>query len=234
VQAERARSLIQARRAGDEASVWVARQALELARDETTRLRQQGIDLIVKNRPGASASDTNYVFLSFVVRHLPAGIIGLVLAAVFAASMSSTSAELNALASTTVVDIYRRFLKPAADDRHYVRVSRWATVLWTGFALLFAEGLSRLGSLVEAVNILGSLIYGTILGIFLAAFYLRRVTGTSVFVAAFLAEAVVLACFFWTPLSFLWYNLVGCVVVLALSSTLTLFGVGRAVAPTSR
>jgi SSS family solute:Na+ symporter len=115
-----------------------------------------------------------------------------------------------------------------------VRVSRWATVLWTGFALLFAEWLSRLGSLVEAVNILGSLIYGTILGIFLAAFYLRRVTGTAVFIAAFVALAVVWACFKWTPLSFLWYNVVGCVVVLALSGALTLFGVGREVAPTSR
>jgi solute:Na+ symporter, SSS family len=216
-QAVRARSLVHARRAGDRALEAAAVQALASARGETARLRQEGIDLIRASQPGASASDTNYVFLSFVVHRLPSGIIGLVLAAVFAASMSSSSAELNALASTTVVDVYRRFVRPAADDRHYVRVSRLATVMWTAFALLFAEWLARLGSLVEAVNILGSLFYGTILGIFLAAFYVRRATASAVFISAFVAESIVLACFWLTPISFLWYNVVGCCSVLLVS-----------------
>jgi solute:Na+ symporter, SSS family len=216
-QALRARSLVSARRAGNAAAEVGAKRALDQARSETLRLRQQGVELIAASRPGAPTSDTNYVFLWFVVHRLPAGIVGLVLAAVFAASMSSSSAELNALASTTVVDVYQRFIRPVADERHYVRVSRVATVLWTGLALLFAEWLSRLGSLVEAVNILGSLFYGTILGIFLAAFYLRRATGTVVFVSAVLGEAVVMACYAFTPISFLWYNVVGCGVVVVLT-----------------
>ena len=213
-QAARARSLVEARRSGDVAAEVAAKQSLDQARGETARLRQQGIDLIAASRPGAPTSDTNYVFLWFVVHRLPVGVVGLVLAAVFAASMSSSSAELNALASTTIVDVYRRFVRPVADDRHYVRVSRLATVMWTGFALAFAEFLSRLGSLVEAVNILGSLFYGTILGMFLAAFYMRRATGTAVFIGAVVAETTVMGCFALTRLSFLWYNVVGCVVVL--------------------
>jgi SSS family solute:Na+ symporter len=213
-QAVLARSLLAARRAGDVASEAAAKLSLDQARDEAVRLRQQGIDLIAASRPGAPTSDTNYVFLWFVVHRLPVGVVGLVLAAVFAASMSSSSAELNALASTTIVDVYRRFIRPVADDRHYVRISRLATVMWTGFAVAFAESLSRLGSLVEAVNILGSLFYGTILGMFLAAFYLRRATGTAVFIGAVVAEATVIGCFALTRLSFLWYNVVGCAVVL--------------------
>jgi len=139
--------------------------------------------------------------------------VGLVLAAIFAASMNSTSSELNALASTTVVDVVRRF-RPAPGDRRDVFRTRIATVAWTAFAVAFAEYTSRLGSLIEAVNILGSLFYGTILGIFLAAFYLPRVGGTAVFVGALLAEAVVIACFHATRISFLWYNVVGCAMVL--------------------
>ena len=220
-QARRARTLVKARHSGDVAAEAGARQALDQARTETARLRQEGVDLIAATRPGVPTSDTNYVFLWFVVHRLPAGIVGLVLAAVFAASMSSSSAELNALASTTVVDVYRRFIRPVADERHYIRVSRLATVMWTGFALLFAEWLSRLGSLVEAVNILGSLFYGTILGIFLAAFYLRRATGTAVFVSATVGEATVIACYAFTPVSFLWYNVVGCVVVVLLAWVLS-------------
>jgi SSS family transporter len=217
-QTERARALLRARSSDDRATELRARQALHDARTEAERLRAQGIEIIGAVDPRANRSDTNYVFLWFVVHHLPAGIVGLVLAAVFAASMSSTSAELNALASTTVVDVYRRFLRPQADERHYVRVSRLATVLWTCFAVLFAESLSRLGSLVEAVNILGSLFYGTILGVFFAAFFLRQATGTVVFVAALIAEALVLACFnFKLPISFLWYNVIGCGVVLLLA-----------------
>ena len=133
---------------------------------------------------GADPSDTNYVFLTFVLQYLPAGLVGLVLAAIFAASMSASSAELNALASATVVDVYRRLIRPDAGERHYVLVSRLATVFWGAFAIAFAQQASHLGSLVEAVNILGSLFYGTILGIFLTGFYVPRVAGTAVFGAA--------------------------------------------------
>jgi Na+/proline symporter len=137
---------------------------------------------------------------------------------VFAASMNSVSSELNALASTTVVDVYRRLIRADAGERHYVWVARAATLGWGAFAIAFAENASRLGSLIEAVNILGSL-FGTILGVFLIAFLVRRVGGTAVFLAAIAAEALVVACYALTPISFLWYNVVGCaaVVVFALA-----------------
>lgn len=186
-------------------------------------VRGRAIALMRTADPKADGSDTNYVFLSFVVHSLPAGLVGLVLAMVFAASMSASSAELSALASTTVVDVYRRLLRPEAGERHCVMVSRLATVFWGGFAVLFAEYAARLGSLVEAVNILGSLFYGTILGVFLAGFYVKRVSGTAVFAAAIVAEALVIACFAFTRLSFLWYNVVGCVAVVALASAIERF-----------
>jgi Na+/proline symporter len=174
-QEARARELAAAMRRGDgrEGGAVAAYRAASAASGE---LRSEAISLIRTADPKADPSDTNYVFLSFVVHNLPAGLVGLVLAMVFAASMSASSAELNALASTTLVDVYRRLLKPGAGDGHYVLVSRLATVGWGAFAILFAEYASRLGSLIEAVNILGSLFYGTILGVFLAGFYLKGVS----------------------------------------------------------
>jgi Na+/proline symporter len=214
---ERARELLSARRARDAAELERAEAAMSAARGEVQAVRGDLVKLIERADPGGPTSDTNYVFLSFVLRYFPAGVIGLVLAATFAASMSSTSAELNALASTTVVDVYRRFRRGPAEPRREVQVSQLATVLWGAFAIGFAESASRLGSLIEAVNILGSLFYGTILGIFLAAFYLKRVGGHAVFLAALLAEAAVVCCFLFTKLSFLWYNVVGCLLVMMLA-----------------
>ncbi|MGE5236021.1 MAG: sodium:solute symporter [Acidobacteriota bacterium] len=209
-----ARQLADAFEAGDPAREVTARQGWAEADARTTAVRRQAVGLITATDPRANPSDTNYVFLSFVLHQLPAGLVGLLLAAVFAAAMNSTSAELNALAATTAVDIYRRLVAADASERHLVRVSRLATVFWGAFAVLFAEFANRLGSLVEAVNILGSLFYGTILGIFLLAFSRRRPSGTAVFVAAVLAEAAVVACYALTSLSFLWYNVVGCAAVI--------------------
>src|SRR6185503_17843418 len=176
--------------------------------------------------PGAPTSDTNYVFLSFVLGYLPAELIGLVFAAMFAASMNSTSSELNALTSTTVVDVVRRVRPSWADGAAGVTLSRIVTVLWAAFAVGFAEYASRLGSLIEAVNILGSLFYGTILGIFLSAFYLKRVGGTAVFAGALVAQAIVIACFKLTSIGFLWYNLIGCAGVIVVALALTAVGLG--------
>jgi Na+/proline symporter len=209
--------LLAAREAGDEETVAMAGAALRADRDSLAAIRGRATALIRARDPAAQTSDTNYVFLTWVLTYLPAGLIGLVFAAVFAASMNSTSAELNALTSTTVVDIYKRFTGRGGDGRNDVAVSRIATVAWTAFAVGFAEYASRLGSLIEAVNILGSLFYGTILGIFLTAFLLRRVGGTAVFAAALIAEIAVIACFRFTGISFLWYNLIGCVLVMGLS-----------------
>ena len=240
-----AEAFLAARRSGNDAARAVAGEALTHAQAEARALREEAAELIHASDPRAQTSDNNYVFLSFVLHVLPIGVVGLVLAAIFAASMNSTSSELNALASTTVVDVYKRLRAVRAMNapstavpthettapttargsrdsaRHEVTVSRIATVAWAAFAVAFAEYASRLGTLVEAVNILGSLFYGTILGIFLAAFSLRRVGGTAVFVAALVAEVVVVACFRYTKISFLWYNLVGCVAVMLLSLVLS-------------
>lgn len=210
--------LVEALRGGDPAATETATGSFRAASEAATRVRERAVDTIRQIDPDANPSDTNHVFLRFVVDNLPVGLVGLILAMVFAASMSSTAAELNALASTTVVDVYRRLVRPHASERHYVLAGRVATVFWGAFAVAFAEYAARLGSLIEAVNILGSLFYGTILGIFLLAFYLRRVRGTAAFVAALVAETVVIACFAFTDISFLWYNLLGCALVVGLGA----------------
>jgi SSS family solute:Na+ symporter len=217
---EAAHALVAARRGRDAAAAVVAEQALDTAERDARAVRMEAGRLIQRADPGAQTSDTNYVFLSFVLAVLPAGVVGLVLAAIFAASMNSTASELNALASTSMVDVVRHF-RPGATDRHEVRMSRLLTLGWTAFAVTFAEYVSRLGSLIEAVNILGSLFYGTILGIFLTAFYLKRVGGRAVFVAAMVAEVCVIACFQLTRISFLWYNVVGCLVVMIVGLALS-------------
>ena len=190
---------------------------------EELRLRSQAAGLVRASGANADANDTNYIFLSFVVSVMPTGLVGLILAAILAASMSSTSSELNALASTTAVDIYKRLIRSEGSDRHYLFISRAATVLWGLVAVGFALFVDAQGSLVEAVNILGSLFYGVILGLFLIAFFLKKVTGTPVFIAALLAEALVLACFFFTEIPYLWYNVIGCVVMTLLALLLQKF-----------
>jgi len=184
-------------------------------------IRTETVELLKRTDTNAATNDTNYVFLRFVLGHLPAGLVGLVFAAIFAASMNSISAEINALTSTTVVDVLKRMPFGGWTDRADLVVSRLVTLGWAGFAVLFAEFVSGLGTLVEAVNILGSLFYGTVLGIFLTAFWLERVGGTAVFVGALVAEAAVVACFKLTSISFLWYNLIGCALVMLLSLALS-------------
>jgi Na+/proline symporter len=204
-----AKELVAAIRSGDESRVEIVDRELNLARDRANDLRKEAVQLMQAHDPGMDPQDTNYIFLTFVTKYMPVGLVGLVIAAIIAASMSSTSGELNALASTTVVDIYRRMFKKEGSDRHYVVASKVSTVIWGAYAIFLAESASRLGSLIEAVNILGSLFYGTILGIFLVAFYIKRIGGTATFWAAFIAEAAVVFCFFFTDISFLWYNVVG-------------------------
>jgi SSS family transporter len=206
-----------ARHGRDAAGEHAAANAVLEAERQQADLRHEVTGLIERRDPHANQSDVNYVFLTFVLGHLPIGWIGLVFACVFAASMNSSSAELNALTSCTVIDVVKRVRAGPWTPAAELWVSRLVTFLWTAFAVAFAESASHLGSLVEAVNLLGSLFYGTILGIFLTAFYLKRIRGTAVFVGALVAEAAVLACFHFTHLSFLWYNVVGCVLVPAVA-----------------
>ena len=191
--------------------------------NEMQQIRSDAKEIIKKANPASDGNDTNYIFLTFVIGFLPIGLIGLVLAAILSASMSSTSAELNALASTTVVDIYKRMVKSDGDDRHYLNVSKVATIFWGLYAIAFALFANRLGTLIEAVNILGSLFYGTILGIFLIAFYIKRLSGTSTFFAAIIAEIIVLLFFVFSDIPYLWFNFIGCVFVILIAFIIEIF-----------
>ena len=192
-------------------------QALNEAKKNELIIKENAVNIIKKVNPKADTSDTNYIFLSFVINVLPAGLIGLILAAIFSASMSSTSAALNALASTTVIDIYRRMIKSDGTEKHYLIVSKLATVFWGIYAILFALFAYRIGSLIEAVNILGSIFYGTILGIFLIAFYLKKIGGSATFYSAIIAETVVILCYLFTDIPYLWYNVIGCILLIILA-----------------
>jgi Na+/proline symporter len=167
----------------------------------------------VKKEAAAGVNDTNYIFLSFVTRYMPPGLVGLVLAVIFAAAMSTISAEINSLATVSVIDVYRRFLRPGGTDRQYLIASRVATFFWGVYAVATAGFAKNLGSLIEAVNMLGSLFYGGLLGVFVLAFFFKRVNGTGAFAGVIAGEAAIFAAFFFTKISFLWYNVIGCVVV---------------------
>ncbi|MGB3468526.1 MAG: sodium:solute symporter, partial [Cyclobacteriaceae bacterium] len=172
--------------------------------------------------------DSDYVFLTFILNYLPHGMIGLLIAVIFSAAMSSTSSEINSLASTTAVDIYKRLLKKDGTDDHYLKISKLLTLGWGIIAIVFAVIANSAENLIEAVNIIGSLFYGTILGIFLVAFFFKRVQGTAVFFGAIVAEALVITCHFLNEngiidLGYLWYNAIGLGITILISSALQLF-----------
>jgi SSS family transporter len=164
-------------------------------------------------RKQTGANDTNYIFLSFVTKYLPVGVVGVIMAAIFAAAMSTISAEVNSLATVSVIDIYRRHLKRDASDRHYLNASRLFTAFWCAYAITTAQFGSSLDSLIVAVNRLGSYFYGGMLGVFALAFYFPRVGPNAAFIAVIAGEAAIFATSYLTNISFLWYNVVGAVVV---------------------
>jgi SSS family transporter len=207
---EAARALV----AGEEA----AKTGLSEAHAEMDAIRADAKALIEAMVPDAETKDGDYIFIHFVLQHLPPGVVGLLLAAILMAAMSSTASELSALGATSVVDLYKRLLRPDADGRETVRASKLFTVFWGGLAVAFATFASLLDNLIEAVNILGSIFYGVILGIFLVAFFLPRVRGTAVLIGAALAQLGVVVLYFTADIGFLWFNLIGCVFVLALAS----------------
>jgi Na+/proline symporter len=174
--------------------------------------------LMEKNDPKAETNDGNYIFLRFVTNHLPVGVIGLLIAVIFLASMGSMASGLSSLASTTVVDFYKRIIHKSRSDTGYLSASRWATVVWGIFCIITALYASKIGNLIEVVNILGSLFYGTILGIFLVAFYFKSIKGTAVFYAALFAEVFVVYAWQVNLTAFLWLNLIGCLVVIVVAA----------------
>lgn len=206
---------------GDETAIAAARTHLR-ATEAGVSAARKGVADLIKAR-GGDPNDTNYVFLHFVVNQLPVGLVGLLIAVIFVASMGSTASALNSLTSCFVVDIYRRMLRPAETELHYVRFSRGLTAFWGAACVGVAMFANRMGSLIEAVNVLGSLFYGTVLGVFLVAFYFKKLGAKATFWAAIGAEILVVL-FWWLDLTaFLWLNLIGCVLVVGLAAGIQVF-----------
>jgi SSS family transporter len=163
----------------------------------------------------SGTKDANYIFLHFVTHYLPIGLVGLVVGVIFTAAMSSISGEINSLATVSVIDIYRRYLKKDATDHHYLLASRGLTAFWGLYAIGFASLGGGFGPLIEAVNLIGSLFYGGMLGVFVLAFFFKRVDSVGAFYGVLVGEAAIAYCYFFTHIAFLWYNVVGCLVVVA-------------------
>ncbi|GGG98701.1 hypothetical protein GCM10007415_37890 [Parapedobacter pyrenivorans] len=195
---------------GDDAMIADVREELQSADVRAKEVRADLVTLMQENDRLADTNDNNYIFLTFVTENFPRGLIGLLVAIVFMASMGATASAINSLASTTVIDIYKRFVSKAGSERGYLSASRLFTFVWGIFCVIIALYASKLGNLLEAVNILGSLFYGTILGIFVVAFYVKRAGGRAVFQAAVLTEVLVIALWWFDAMAFLWLNLVGC------------------------
>ena len=199
--------------AGQDAAGVILRQtddALKAVKDNVT-------NLIKQNNPAADTSDINYIFLRFVLDYLPHGLIGLLIAVIFSASMGSIAAAYSSLASTTIVDVYKRLIQKDGTDAHYLSVSRWATVGWGVFCIVVAQFANQLGSMIEAVNILGSLFYGVILGVFVVAFYVKSIGGRATFWAAVISEVLVVVCWLLNLTAFLWLNVIGCLLVVGIA-----------------
>ena len=210
---------------------------LKSLKTEQQEIREEVKALLVTHDPEAETRDTDYVFMRFVMDYLPTGVVGLLFAAIFAAAMSSSSSELNALGSTTTVDLYKRSIRKEASDAHYVNSSKIFTAFWGLGAILFATYASLFENLIQAVNLLGSLFYGTILGIFVVGFFIKWIKGQAVFLAALLSQALILVVHFFNgkglfgmhwDIGFLWYNAIGCLSVvlfgLLLQSGIGTFG----------
>ncbi len=217
VKQQQVKALAGALKVKDEAAVNSAQSALRQTEATAAGLRDQAIKLIKQADPAADDNDTNYIFLHFVVNNLPKGLVGLLIAIIFLASWGSIAAALNSLASTTVVDVYKRMINKDDTEEHYLKVSRWWTLIWGVFCIVVAQFASELGSLIEAVNVLGSLFYGVILGIFMVAFYIKKIGGNATFWAAIVAEVLVITIFKLEIVSFLWLNVIGCVLVVVLA-----------------
>jgi len=222
-------SLLDAQKNEDKGRVQELKRSVLSIESKMHEINNNVKTIVIKNNPSAETNDKDYIFMSYVIDYLPTGVIGLLFAVMFCAAMSSTASELNALASTTTIDIYKRSIKKKENDRHYLMSSKYFTLLWGVLAILFATTASLFENLIQAVNLLGSLFYGTILGIFVVAFYFKNVKSNAVFYCAIAAEIMVVSIHFlnhyqlapnWLQMGYLWYNVVGCLLVI-LFATLT-------------
>jgi SSS family transporter len=187
---------------------------------ETRVLRDRIKTVLVQAGVDPKSKESDYVFITFILQQMPHGIVGLLIAVILCATMSATAAALNALGTTTAVDFYRPLIRPNASDHHYVVAAKALTAAWGFVAIAVASFASLVENLIEAGNILGSIFYGSILGLFLAAFFIRGVTGSAVFFAGLLAQTLVFVLFATTNIGYLWYNFIGCAAVLILALVL--------------
>jgi len=213
--------MIAARRSGDAAAIADTRGRFVDSQAQLTEVRAGAVDLVREVSGDTAYTDVNYVFPTFITTRLPVGLVGLLIAAVLAAAMSSIAAELNALSATTVMDFYRRHFKPDATDRHYLFVSKVSTAFWGVFATGFALYAANLGSLIEVVNRVGSYFYGSLLGVFVLAIAVPRATANGAFWGLLAGMAVVGLVEATSEISFIWYNVVGALAVVAVGLILS-------------
>ena len=215
--------------AGDTRTAEAERTAALAANLRTETAHQQTRTVLQATDPRGAGNDADYVFITFILDHLPHGLIGLLVTVFFAATLNSKAAELNALASCTTVDFYRHLFQPAASDQQYVAVSRLFTALWGLVAIAFALSITLAENIIQFANIVGSIFYPVVLGLFLVAFFVRKIGGTAVFWGAVAAQTLVCAIFLLQTtfpvlgVAYLWYNLIGCAACVAFSAILQLF-----------
>ena len=191
-------------------------------------LRVEAKQIIEKTSTKIEANDKDYVFIHFILNNLPRGLIGLLLAVILSAAMSSTASELNALGSTTTIDLYKRNIKGERTDKHFVAMSKWFTLLWGVIAILVASVANLFDNLIQLVNIIGSIFYGNVLGIFLLAFFIKFVKGNAVFIAGLITQVVIIGLYFldkyeYINLPYLWLNFVGCALVMMIATLIQIF-----------
>ncbi len=210
-----------ARASGDSRAKSAAREEMVTAQAAVDAVRGEAKNALLQANPRAKVKDSDYVFITFILSQLPHGVIGLLLAVMFASALSSKAGELNALGTTSTIDLWRS-LRPLAahDEARNVRAAKWFTAFWGLFAMGFALSASFAENLIEALNIIASIFYGVMLGIFLVAFFFKRVGGSAVFFAAIAAQALVIAMYFSLNIGYLWYNLIGCGACVAFSLAL--------------
>lgn len=198
----------------------ILRKELVAISSKENDLRDQAREVIAKADGKAETNDKDYVFIHFILNYLPKGLIGLLLAVILSAAMSSTASGLNALASTTAIDIFKRNIKEEKSERYYVNATKFFTLIWGIVAILFACVGTLFENLIQLVNIVGSIFYGTVLGIFLVGFYIKYVKANAIFYAAVLSQLTIFYIYYLDVVSFLWLNFIGAMLTLILSVVL--------------
>src|SRR5271170_5594633 len=211
---------LHARREGNPSAATTAFTAAVAAHQQGETIRSAASEELSAQKSGAKANDADYVFITFILQQLPHGVIGLLVAAFFAAALSSKAAELSALGSSTTVDFYRQIIKRNATDAQCAAVSKWFTAFWGLVAIGFALYAHLAENLIQAVNILGSIFYGVMLGLFVVAFFIQRVAGTAIFWSALVAQTLVFILYFNLTISYLWFPLIGCLACVIISIAL--------------